>query len=198
MKFTDSVKRDFSTITFALIPLAIAINLVIGQLASVLNLPIFLDSIGTVVVAILCGPWAGLLTGLITNVVGGLLLDPLFMPFAFVAGVIGLVAGWLANIGMFKNWWKVALSGVIITLAVVIVAAPTRVLVFGGITPTSVGAITSILIASGQGLWQSVIEATFITNLIDKVITALVAFGLAKALPARTLASFPRTENLSN
>ena len=198
MKFTDSVKRDFSTITFALIPLAIAINLVIRQLASVLNLPIFLDSIGTVVVAILCGPWAGLLTGLITNVVGGLLLDPLFMPFAFVAGVIGLVAGWLANIGMFKNWWKVALSGVIITLAVVIVAAPTRVLVFGGITPTSVGAITSILIASGQGLWQSVIEATFITNLIDKVITALVAFGLAKALPARTLASFPRTENLSN
>ncbi|NMC80263.1 MAG: ECF transporter S component [Chloroflexi bacterium] len=198
MKFTDSVKRDFSTITFALIPLAIAINLVIGQLASVLNLPIFLDSIGTVVVAILCGPWAGLLTGLITNVVGGLLLDPLFMPFAFVAGVIGLVAGWLANIGMFKNWWKTALSGVIITLAVVIVAAPTRVLVFGGITPTSVGAITSILIASGQGLWQSVIEATFITNLIDKVITALVAFGLAKALPARTLASFPRTETLSN
>ena len=151
MKFIQSVKRDFSTLTFALIPLAIAINLVIGQLVSVLKLPIFLDSIGTVLVAVVCGPWAGLLTGVVSNLVGGLLLDPFFIPFAPVAAVIGFVAGWLAVGGWFKSWWKTIVAGVIITFAVVVVAAPIRVLVFGGITPNSVGAITSILVATGQG-----------------------------------------------
>ena len=197
MKFLNSIKRDFSTATFALIPLAIAINLVIGQLVSILKLPIFLDSIGTVLVAVICGPWAGLLTGVVTNVVGGILLDPFFMPFAPVAAVIGLVAGFLANGGMFKNWWKSALAGVIITVAVVIVAAPIRVIVFGGITPNTVGAITSLLVASGQDLIQSVLEATFLSNLADKVGTALIVFGLLKAFPVRTLARFPRSENVA-
>ena len=191
-----SIKKDFNTATFALIPLAIVINLAIGYLVSVLGLPIFLDSIGTVLVAVICGPWAGLVTGLVSNVVGGILLDPFFFPFAPVAAVIGFVAGWLAVGGMFRNWWKTVLAGVIVTVAVVIVAAPIRLMVFGGITPNSVGAITSLLVASGQDMITSVLTATTLSNVVDKVVTALVVFGILKGFPKRTLARFPRYENV--
>ncbi|MDI4746164.1 anion permease, partial [Salmonella enterica subsp. enterica serovar Kentucky] len=40
-------------------------------------LPIFLDSIGTLISAVLLGPFIGMLTGLLTNLLWGLLTDPI-------------------------------------------------------------------------------------------------------------------------
>ena len=42
--------------TWVLIPVAIAINIAIGQIVVLLKLPVFLDSIGTVLVAALSVP----------------------------------------------------------------------------------------------------------------------------------------------
>ena len=53
--------------TLVLIALCIALNIGLGQAASTLKLPIFLDSIGTVLAALLMGPWVGMATGLVTN-----------------------------------------------------------------------------------------------------------------------------------
>ena len=48
------------TRTIVLIPIAIAINIVLGQTVSAaLKLPIYLDSIGTILVGVLAGPIAG-------------------------------------------------------------------------------------------------------------------------------------------
>jgi energy-coupling factor transport system substrate-specific component len=48
MKIIDSIKKDFNTMTWVLIPVAIAINVVIGEIVVQLKLPVYLDSIGTV------------------------------------------------------------------------------------------------------------------------------------------------------
>ena len=68
----EKIKKDFTTMTWVLIPVAIAINIAIGQIVVLLKLPVFLDSIGTVLVAILCGPVAGALTGTLSNTIWGL------------------------------------------------------------------------------------------------------------------------------
>ena len=53
---------QFSTRVIALMPVAIAINIVLGYtVQSVLKLPIYLDSIGTILVGVLAGPIAGAL-----------------------------------------------------------------------------------------------------------------------------------------
>ena len=114
-------RRQFSSQSLVLIVIAIAINMVGGQLISMLKLPIFLDSIGTLISAVLLGPVVGMLTGLLTNLLWGLLTDPIAAAFAPVAMVIGLVAGWLARAGWFRTLPKVVASGVIITLAVTLV-----------------------------------------------------------------------------
>src|SRR5215208_173255 len=95
-----------------LIPLAIAINIVIGQLVT--GLPIYLDSIGTVLVGALLGPWMGLLTGVLANVIWTLLGNPVPIWFAYVAGVIGLLAGFAGRAGLFQRQsprWLSALVG---------------------------------------------------------------------------------------
>ena len=60
----------FSTRVIALMPAAIAINIVLGYtVQTVLKLPIYLDSIGTILVGVLAGPIAGALTGILSNLI---------------------------------------------------------------------------------------------------------------------------------
>jgi uncharacterized membrane protein YeaQ/YmgE (transglycosylase-associated protein family) len=99
--------RDLSTTAVSLMPVAIAINIAIGSLIVLLRLPIYLDSVGTVLVGVLAGPWAGALTGLLSNFIWSILpvpggAGPVAAFFAPVAGVIGLMAGWWASQGVFR------------------------------------------------------------------------------------------------
>lgn len=192
MNSVSQLKKDFSTITIALIVVAIVLNIVVGQLVSSLKLPIFLDSIGTVLVALLAGPWAGALTGLLTNVIWGLIASPNAIPFALVALVIGLVAGLCAQFGLFKQWWQALVSGVIITLALAPVAIFIRVAVFGGLTGSGADLITAYFLAVGKGLIGSTIITVFTSNVVDKVATAFLGWVIVKSLASRFVARFPR------
>ncbi len=103
----DNIKKEFSTRTLVLIPIAIAINIAVGQLVYVLKLPIYLDSIGTVLVGALVGPWAGAVTGGLANLLWGIIPPPLqnaySVPFFYVAIVIGLMAGYFGKRGIFER-----------------------------------------------------------------------------------------------
>lgn len=54
-------RRHFSSQALVLIVISIAINMIGGQLASMVKLPIFLDSVGTLISAVLLGPVIGML-----------------------------------------------------------------------------------------------------------------------------------------
>lgn len=54
-------RSHFSSQALVLIVISIAINMIGGQLASMVKLPIFLDSIGTLISAVLLGPVIGML-----------------------------------------------------------------------------------------------------------------------------------------
>ena len=96
-----------NTRVVALMPVAIAINIALGYtVQSVLKLPIYLDSIGTILVGVLAGPLAGLLTGVLSNLIwqyapgiGGGTIGP----FAITAGVIGLLAGLWGRLGIYRS-----------------------------------------------------------------------------------------------
>jgi hypothetical protein len=97
--------------------LAIAINIAGGQLVKALRLPIYLDSIGTVLTGALLGPWIGLVTGLLSNTIWTLIgLDQFALSFAPVAGVIGLLAGFAGRAGFFQRpsprWLSALIGGV--------------------------------------------------------------------------------------
>ena len=190
MGFSDQIKKDFTTFTMVLIAVAIVLNIAVGQLVSLLKLPVFLDSIGTVLVAVLAGPWAGGLTGLLTNLIWGMITSPVAAAFSPVAMVIGLSAGYCARYGLFKNLWLAILSGVIITICTAIVAVPIRLYMFGGITGSGADFLTAYMMALGKDLFGSVVVTVFMSNLLDKIVTAALVWGIVKTLPARTTSRF--------
>lgn len=196
MSTENQSKKFFPTMTLALMAVAIVINMVLGQIASMLKLPIFLDSIGTVLVGILAGPWAGGLTGLITNLLWGLISDPISAAFAPVAVMIGIAAGLCAKFGLFKTWLKAIISGVIISIALAVVAVPIRLYMFGGLTGSGSDFITAYFLALGRDLFGAVIIQVITSNLVDKVITALISWGIVKALPNRFVSRFPGADNV--
>jgi len=105
-----SITSQFDTRTIVLIPIAIAINIILGQTVSAaLKVPVYLDSIGTILVGALAGPIPGALTGLLSNtiwtfILGGTPLgSPYAWPFAIVAAEIGLLAGIFGRLGFFRS-----------------------------------------------------------------------------------------------
>lgn len=192
MSFTERIKADFTPIVLALIPVAIVLNIVVGQITSALSLPIFLDSIGTMLVALLAGPWVGGLTGLLTNLLWGLISSPTAAAFAPVAMTIGIVTGLLARVGLFRRWWQAILSGAIVAIALSFVAVPIRTYLFGGVTGSGADFITAYMLAVGRSLFGSVIITVISSNLVDKIVTAVVAWVIVKSLASRFVARFPR------
>src|SRR5215510_14947139 len=88
----------------ALFASGVALNVLIGQLVrNVLGLPIFLDSVGTILAGALAGPLAGAAVGVTSNLLRGVLFpDPGIMPYAITAACIGIAAGVAARLGAFK------------------------------------------------------------------------------------------------
>lgn len=184
-------RRPLSSQTLVLIVISVAINMIGGQLISMLRLPIFLDSIGTLLSAVLLGPVVGMLTGLLTNLLWGLLTDPIAAAFAPVAMVIGLTAGWLARLGWFRTLPKVVVSGIVITLAVTIVAVPIRTALFGGVTGSGADLVVAWARSMGKDLIESVALTVMGANLVDKILTAAIVWILLRQLPLRTTRRFP-------
>ena len=103
-----SITSQFDTRTIVLMPVAIAINIILGAtVANALKLPIYLDSIGTILVGVLAGPIPGALTGALSNLLWTYLLPPPIQSgpaaaFAIVAAVIGVVAGLVGRMGWLR------------------------------------------------------------------------------------------------
>ncbi len=129
----DSITSQFDTRTLVLMPIAIAFNIILGQaVGAALKIPIYLDSIGTILVGALAGPIPGMLTGLLSNLLWSYVLPPPFHSdiagaFALVAAVIGLLAGWFARLGWLRprpnrSTGELAVAGTITVLAILVLA----------------------------------------------------------------------------
>ncbi|MEO6577719.1 MAG: hypothetical protein ABIO99_02325 [Candidatus Limnocylindria bacterium] len=125
-----SISRQFDTRTIVLMPVAIAINIILGAtVANALKLPVYLDSIGTILIGALAGPIPGALTGFLSNMLWTYVIPPPFQngpaaAFAIVAAVIGLVAGLAGRMGWLRPRPNRALGqlavGAVISIGIVL------------------------------------------------------------------------------
>ena len=120
----NQIQKTFANpVNIVLMALAIGINIAVGQLVTILKLPIYLDSIGTVLVGALLGPIAGFVTGILGTVIWAFTLNPNVLPYAIVAGIIGLIAGFFGRRGLFTSSspsWIGAVVGAVFFVAVTV------------------------------------------------------------------------------
>ena len=143
----DSITRQFDTRTIVLIPIAIAINIILGQtVAAALKVPVYLDSIGTILVGVLAGPIAGAVTGGLANLIWTYVLPAPFHsdyagPFFIVAVEIGLLAGVFGRLGFFRSRPNTPPERLVVG-AVAVVAIVAVIAIYGFIPFYSGGAVT--------------------------------------------------------
>lgn len=181
--------ETFSLMVILLIPVAIAINIVGGQMTSVLKLPVDLDMIGVILVGALAGPIPAAVTGVLTNLINGI-FDPSWIPYAFCAFFIGISAGLLSKYNMMNRVWKLVISGIIIALVGTVTAAPITVFFFGGSTGGGGSMLAAGLMATGKNIFESVFSVYIVTESIGKLISVFVAYLVIKAVPDRSLVKY--------
>ena len=188
--FQAFLHRNFSTKVLVLIPIAVGINLIGGTLCSALKLPLFLDMIGTVLVACLAGPWVAALCGLITN------LFLVFFPYALVSILCGLVTGYLVMAGFFKNIGGAIFTWLACTLTNSFTSSLITIFVYGGATGINTSSLaTAALIAATKEIVLSVFSTSIIENLIDKGLVFLIVYWLVKKIPKRFSSQYAPLDN---
>ena len=173
----------------SMIPVALVLNIVVGQIIGSVGIPLYLDSTGTVLVAALAGPWAGIATGVLSSLVWSA-FNPSVLPFAATSAAVGGLAGVAIKRGALKNIATVLLSGAVIGIVVGMLAAPVAAFVYGGTAGVGTGAVVSLLREMGHSLLQSVTLQSFISDPLDKALVMLLVWLVLKSLPKRTLAAF--------
>jgi hypothetical protein len=140
------LSSQFSTRVIVLIPIAIAINIILGQTVSAaLKVPIYLDSIGTILVGALAGPIPGLVTGALANLIWTYVLPAPFhsdyaAPFWIVAAEIGLLAGIFGRAGFFRSRPNSPTTQLVV--GAIVALAILGVFVFYGILPQYTKGVT--------------------------------------------------------
>ncbi len=188
----NSFAKEFTTYSIVLIAVAIGINIGGGQIPRLVGLPLYLDSIGTVLVGVLVGPWAGALTGFLSNIIWTLTgLFPQAIAWAGVAAIIGALAGVFGRAGWMKEWGRAALAGLITGVVAAVLSAPIAAYVFGGVTGSAgTDAVVAAFRASGMdALFSNVAQGTM-SDPLDKMITFLLIWAVLLALPQRLKARF--------
>lgn len=176
--------------TLTLIPVALVLNIVVGQVVGTMGLPLplYLDSFGTVLVAVLAGPAAGMATGGLSAIVWGA-FNPTIIPFAAGYAMVGLAVGLIRRIWR-TSWWKVTLSGLVLGFLSGLVSAPVASFIFGGTAGTGTGLLVSGYESLGFSNTAAVFLQSWTSDPIDKVIIFLAVLAVFRALPERTRRTF--------
>jgi len=184
------------TRTWALIPLAVAINVAAGSIASYFRLPLYLDSLGTILVASLAGPAAGALTGAVSNTVIPALSNPVWLAFVPVAAAVGALAGWLARRGFLGSPLTAAMAGLLVGVVAATLSAPVSAWLFGGTTGGGTDMVVAVFRAMGMNRLEASIAQGLVTDPLDKMLSFLMVQSILAALPHRLRSAFPQGEML--
>jgi len=183
-----------STAAIALIPAAIGINYLGKLFAGLLKLPLWLDSIGTVLASMLAGPVIGALSGIINNLIYGVTVDPISTVYAITSGAIGLIVGMLAYKGWIANVKKAIGIGFVVGFAAAIISTPLNIIFWGGQTGNVWGdAFYAFLLSNHLPVWIASFGDSIVVDVPDKVVTVIISFLIFKGLP-KTMTNIYRND----
>ncbi len=190
--WTGPLKFSLDSVGVVLILACLGLNFAGHAIAVTFGLPLFLDSIGTVLAGVVAGPWVGGSVGFVSNLVSSNTIDPIAAPY----GIVSFAVGFAAGLSRYLNWQKRASGWVALWLVCFVISAivstPLNFLSGGGNSGVGLGDSVYAALTSAH-LPRTV--AAFIgeaaVDLPDKLITVVVALLIAQGLPERRATTAP-------
>ncbi len=179
-------RREIAVVTVG--PVCVVLNMAGGEIAAQLRLPLYFDSLGTVIAGILLGPFGAALAGLGTNVVWSVIFQrPNVLPFGITAFVIGLAAGYAARAGWMRRPHTAVGAGIVTGIIAAVVSAPIAAQLFGGVTGGGTDLLVAFFLQTGANILQATLGQGLVSDPIDKAITFLAGWAIVRALPDRLI-----------
>ena len=182
-------RKKMTVNQMVLIALAACINTAGGQAALALRLPVYLDSVGTILAGMLLGPVYGMLPSLLSGILMGMTTDIYSLYFAPVGMITGFMAG-LASRGMPELTGHMKKSGFF--LASAMIAIPGTVVsylicagLFGGITSSGSTILVQLLSHTPLGMTASVFLVQILTDFADRTVSLFLAAAAVGVIPDR-------------
>lgn len=188
------MKRKISIYKICFVALAAVINVVGGQLALALRLPVYLDSIGTILTGALLGPWFGMLPNFLSGIIMGITGDIYSLYFAPVGIITGFMSGMAFRYtgkgrrtgtakGRAGRWLWIFAAALMITVPGTVVSAVICTVLFGGVTSSGSSILVQLLARTPLGMTASIIAVQIITDYLDRVISLFLVLVLIRVLP---------------
>jgi energy-coupling factor transport system substrate-specific component len=187
VSWLNAFKFRVNTLGIVLIPVCIGIDWAGRSIDKALNLPLFLDSIGTVLGGLLAGPWVGALSGFIANFINAGTVDPIAAWYSIVSLGIGFAAG----IAGYYSWqrrrpWGWVALWILVFLVASIVSTPLNIGLFSGQSGVWFGdGVYTGLVKAGIPTWIASYFDEASVDIVDKGISVLVAILIYQGLPKR-------------
>lgn len=185
--------KKWNKLTIFLIPIGIAVNVVGGQLAIMLKLPVFLDSIGTFVVAALCGILPGLIVAVGTQLINAITL-PTVLAYTEVGMLFAVLAHFMAKYQRFSTLPRSILNGILAAVVSVCICVPTTAFLLGGFVGTGASAIVTALMAAGWGVLPATFVSELTSELMDKIVCMIIIYFILKSIPSRLVVKLPNAK----
>ena len=176
----ENYKSIFSSVIFLII-IGVAINIGGAQLAKALKLPLFLDCIGTILIAAIGGYLPGAAVGFLSNMINAL-NDPANAYYTLLSVLIGLCAAFYARRGYFKSLWKALL----LTFPLAIIGGALGSILtyliygFGFGEGISLGLARTLYKSGNLSLFFAQFISDMIIDLGDKFITLIIVYLILK------------------
>ena len=187
--------KGMDKLTLFLIPIGVAVNFIGGQIAILLRLPLYLDSIGTIVVGALCGGIPGVIVGVISNVLNSI-TSPVTLFYAILSIIFALSAAFCSKHNVFLSLPKTILFSIWFAFVVGGLGACITWLLFSfdfGTITASMFAIPLYEVFGIPKFWAQFISE-FTMDLLDKSVSLVLVFFILKSMPTRFLAKLPLGE----
>ncbi len=179
-KIVSILKKQNVSAVFICIA-GIVLNVFLNYSVTSMNLSVSLDTVGTILVAVLGGYLPGVIVGFATNIIKNI-YDPLSMYYGILNVIIAVSAAYLCK----KRWFKKAagIIGAIFIFSLIGGGLGALIAWFvEGVTHDS-GTLCGMIYATGHfNLVVSHVFSSLIIDLADKVITVLLVVIILKILP---------------
>ena len=182
-KALSFIKKKQNIIALCVCATGVALNLLFGWIIAKLGLPLYLDTVGTVLIAILGGYLPGVVVGFITNIIKSI-SDPSSLYYGVLNVMIAVAAAYMARRGHFRKLFGIAFSVIVFAL----IGGG-----FGALIPWYMERLTfdseslsGILYQTGRfNQFFAHLCSSLIMDLPDKAVTVLLVIIILSLLPKR-------------
>ncbi|MCR5604455.1 MAG: HD domain-containing protein [Lachnospiraceae bacterium] len=180
-KFKELLQKRPNITALILCAAGVALNIMLNAVTIALDIPLYLDTVGTIAIAVMGGTLPGVIVGFATNTLRAI-TNTSSMYYGALSVLIALFAAFMAHRGLHKKVGGIALMVAVFT-------------VIGGVIGAFIpwfmediniegDALNSLLYETGlfsHGL--SHFFSKLVTDLLDKSITVLIALSITRIVP---------------